>query len=253
MSPAGLVLRLSGAEFEACWEYLGLGELPYVFDLPSPGRTWEERQHLLGGLYADLTSRGLADRTGLAPELSEAITMLARFRWAVDARVFAATPLRARAAVAGERAVLAVLDAQEDMELRQLPDHALLGQVAGLTGDAPTPRVASANIRETVLEAALGQAGDGDLRALTQRLVALGEPAGQASALAHACTGIGAMGSFSVVTVDQDGRRRGSDNAVGWHTTAAGQFLQLRNNGWVTVTPGGRTQLTAQLRRLTGQ
>ncbi|MCK2240674.1 MULTISPECIES: ESX secretion-associated protein EspG [unclassified Crossiella] len=249
MSRIGSVLRLSGVEFEACWEYLQLGELPYALDLPSPGRTWEERRQLLQQVLADLTDRGLVDRGGLVPELVESIAMLARFRWAIDGRVFGETSLRFRGAVDGEHAVLAVLDHDHQIELRQLPDHALIGQLVALTGDGPAPRVASANVREAVLEAAVRAAGD-DLRRLPQVLVDLGEPAGQASALAHACTGILAMGQFSVVIVDQDGTRRGSANAVGWHTTEAGRFVQLRNDGWVTVTPGGPALLVAQLRQL---
>ncbi|GAA2843438.1 ESX secretion-associated protein EspG [Crossiella cryophila] len=249
MSRIGSVLRLSGVEFEACWEHLQLGELPYVLDLPSPGRTWEERRQLLRRVIEDLTGRGLADRGGLEPELVEAISMLSRFRWAIDGRVFGERPLRVRGAVAGERAVLALLDQDNQVELWQLPDHALVGQLVALTGDAPTPRVASANVRAGVLDAALRSAGD-DLRQMTQQLVDLGEPADQARALAHACTGIVAMGQFSVVTVDQDGARRGSENALGWHLAEAGQFLQLRNDGWVTITPGGSAQLAGQLRRL---
>lgn len=252
MSPVGEVLRLSGAEFEACWEYLQLGDLPYVLDLPSPGRTWEERRSLLRQVIAGLTARGLAERGGLVPELVESVSTLGRFRWAIDARVFGERPVRARGAVAGERAVLALLDVGNDLELWHMPDHALLGQLVALAGDAPAPRVASANVRAAVLEAALRGAQD-DPRVLAQQLVDLGEPADQARALAHACTGVVAMGQFSAVTVDADGTRRTSEHALGWHTTAVGQFLQLRTEGWVTVTPGGKARLAAQLRRLLDQ
>ncbi|MBP2476629.1 hypothetical protein JOF53_005501 [Crossiella equi] len=252
MSPVGTVARLSGVEFEVCWEFLQLGELPYVFDLPSPGRDWEERRRLLHQVIADLTARGLADRGRLVPELAESLSLLADFRWAVDARVFTEHPVRARGAVAGERAVLALLDAGNQVELWQLPDHALLGQLVALVGAVPTPRVTSANVRTQVLEAAQRATGGDPLR-LAAELVNLGEPAAQARALAHACTGIVAMGQFSAVTLDADGVRRGSANAVGWHTTEAGLFLNLRNDGWITVTPGSPTQLTAQLRRLLGR
>ncbi|GAA2842868.1 ESX secretion-associated protein EspG [Crossiella cryophila] len=252
MSRTTTVQELSAVEFEACWEHLQLGELPYVLDVPSAGTTWTERRQILNGVISGLTERGLADHRGLVPELVEALTTLAQFRWAIDARVFADSRTRyVRGAVSGDWAALAVLESDR-VGLWPMPDHAVIGQLVALTGDARTPRVASANIQERVLEAAASRAG-ADVRALAHELVNLGERADQARALAHAWSEAHAMGQFTAIRCDRDGTLRRMETAVGWHTNREGQFLHLRNNGWLTVTPGGPAQLTAQLKRLLGE
>jgi hypothetical protein len=232
--------RLSTVEFEVCWAYLGLGELPLVLDLPSAGRTDQERKAITGRVLDDLTGRGLADWRGLHPELAQQLTTLARFSWAVDTRFIAATLVRARGASTGHSGVVAVHDG-DHVTIRSVPEHAMITELTALAGEAPNvSRTDSASVRASSLDAVAGA----DLRGLADALVARGERPREAGLIARMCQGAYARGQFITA--------RGRSRVVAFHDTPTGRYLQLRRDGWVTFTPAGNGRLAGQIRELIG-
>lgn len=239
---------LSTVEFEVAWGHLELGPLPPVLDLPSAGRTPEERRLVVDRVLDGLRERGLADRHGLAPELTHALTVLARFSWAVDTRVIGETVTRARGAVAGRQGVLAVA-AGDRVAVRPVPEHAVVSELAALAGERAGTRADSVSVRAEALDAAAALA-DGDLRVLSDELVTRGERAVDARALARICAGAVGRGQFSVRATGRAGRQHTAPRVVGFHDTTTGRFLQLRRDGWVTFTPASGTQLVTQVTAL---
>ncbi|SHG91540.1 ESX secretion-associated protein EspG [Streptoalloteichus hindustanus] len=248
--------ELSTVEFEVCWERLGLGDLPYVLDLPSPGRTREERRDLVAGVLDQLRARDLADDRGLHPDLRDQFDLLAHSSWAVDTRLISDRVVRARGAASGHRGVVAVIDGAR-VVLRSMPDHTVVTEMVGLAGDAPVSRARSVSVRAAALDAAVrdGAGGadstdGGDPKSLAGRLVEEGERPDDAHRLAHMLDGVVHRGQFSVVASDGTGQKRPGPWVVGFHDNAEGRFLQLRRNGWVTVTPLSTQQLVGHVREL---
>jgi hypothetical protein len=234
--------ELSTVEFEVCWSLLDLGELPLVLDMPSAGRTPEERRGIIDRVLDGLRRRDLADHRGLRPELADRVTGLARFGWAVDTRIITTESLvRARAAAAGQsRGVLAVHEA-ERVTLRAVPAQTLITEIIALAGpETNSGRIESVSVRTDSLDSAAAVAG-GDLRALTDGLVGRGERPGDARTLAHLCRDAYARGQFSLVP---------SGAVVGFHDTPLGRFLHLRRDGWVTFAPAGNGRLATRVREL---
>lgn len=233
---------LSTVEFEVCWDHLELGELPWVFDLPSHGRTWEERHRLADEVIAGLRSRGLAGEQGLDEHLVGRLRALAESTQCVDAWLFLDHPLRVRAAVSGRTGVLGVLGGDE-VWLVGVPDHAVVGELVALLPEAGVARSPSVNLRSAAVDAAVDAVGDP--ARLSRELVAFGEPAADAWEFARMVEGVGYRGQF-VVTVG--GRR--SDRVVGFHDTQRGRFLVLRRGEWTTCTPADSGRLAGAITEL---
>ncbi|GAB3435129.1 ESX secretion-associated protein EspG [Actinophytocola sediminis] len=227
-----------------CWARLGLGELPPVLDLPSSGYTPGERQEIVAGVLVDLRGRQLADRYGPLPELAGVLTRLAQFSSAVDARIIRGGLVRARGAAASGRATIAVADGA-GVTIRSVPEHALVTEMVALAGEAPTSRTDSVSVRAAALDRAADRSTD-DGSAFADRLVALGEREADARAVARLCAGVVARGQFAVRTAG----RAEAGRVVGYHDAAAGRFLQLRRDDWVTFTPANGVQLEVQVRQL---
>lgn len=237
-------VSLSTVEFEICWDLAGLGDLPLVLDLPRQGRTPAERRRIVAGVLAGLRDKGLADVHGPRPELVRDLARLAGFTWAVDARIIRTALVRARGAAESGWATLAVHDGH-GVTIRPVPEHVLVGEVVALAGRAPTSRTDSVSVRAAALDGATSRASGGQ-HALTERLTALGERLADARAVARLCDGAVARGQFGVRIAGTTGSRR----VIGYHDSAAGRYLQLRRDGWVTFTPATEAQLAAQVRGL---
>ncbi|GDY30441.1 ESX secretion-associated protein EspG [Gandjariella thermophila] len=255
----GAPIRLSTTEFEACWDVLGLGELPHVLDLPSPGGTVEERRRLLEEVRSGLRARGLADGQGMHPDLAGLLATLCRYSWAVDAWLALDRPVRALGAQAGRVGALAVLDDAEcSVHVRSVPSGAVLGEVVACLPELPPPScpVDAVRVPADVLDAALAAAGGADPLALADELLRLGERPATAHAVARLAEGTGWQGQFGVTVTDGFGRRRRAAEVVGFHDTRAARVMHLRRNGWVTLTRAGHDHLVRALRELldrTGQ
>jgi ESX secretion-associated protein EspG len=231
------VIALSTVEFEVCWDRLGLGALPPVLDLPSPGRTHDERRTVVTAAFDALRERDLADWHGPAPALAANLALLHRFTWAIDARVITTELVRARAAAAGDRGVLAVIDGDR-VTLRELPAEQLITEVTALAGPAPRGPVESVSVRADAIDTAAALAND-DPRALTEGLITLGERPEDARAVARICRGAHTRGRFTILS---------GGEPVAFHTTPDARYLHLRRDGQVTFTADPGPLFSARVR-----
>ncbi|MCP2169315.1 ESX secretion-associated protein EspG [Goodfellowiella coeruleoviolacea] len=250
-------VELSTEEFEVCWRVLELGELPHALDLPSPGRTWAERETLVKSTLDSLAARGLADRRGVHPDLAGQLAGLARFSWAVDARLHTERRLRAWGAVSGASAVLAVIDDEEhSVVTRTLPEPALCTELVGLLPPAEAPRWDSVSLESSTLDEAVAEAAQertGDVGVLADVLTRRGVRPAQARAVARMVDGAGWRGQFGVTVSGSTGTWRRARRVVGFHDVPAGRIMHLRRGGWVTLTPASARQLVAAIGELVAE
>ncbi|HVV20121.1 MAG TPA: ESX secretion-associated protein EspG [Pseudonocardiaceae bacterium] len=109
--PSDFSFSLSLAAVDLLWEQLRLGSPVRIFEIPSVGATAEDRDRLRQIVLDDLTSRKLAYRGRLEPEVEEALITVARFQVAIEvvAMLDKKSRLLARIASNGRIAVLAQL------------------------------------------------------------------------------------------------------------------------------------------------
>lgn len=82
--PSEFSFSLSLAAVDLLWEQLRLGSPVRIFEIPSVGATVEDRDRLRQIVLDDLTSRNLAYRGRLEPEVEEALITVARFQVAIE-------------------------------------------------------------------------------------------------------------------------------------------------------------------------
>ncbi|MGO1053707.1 ESX secretion-associated protein EspG [Crossiella sp. CA198] len=241
------VTMLTVAEFDLLWELAELGETPLNLEIISSGADWEERAHHRHALLTGLATRGLIVHSGLDPALHEALAGLARFDWAVDARLWATDGLvRAVGAVAGPQGTVAVRYGAE-VRLGVVPDYAVVATVVDLAGEINAGPGESVSVRAAALDAARQTTtAPGFADALTES----GEPAVVARKVAHMLGTVRRGGQFGVTVRDRGLGLRRAPRVVAFHDTGQGRYVHVRRDGWATITPGGSRQLLAQVRAL---
>jgi ESX secretion-associated protein EspG len=250
---------LTATEFEVAWGVLQLGDLPLIFRvrISRRGATAQERAQLVASTMDGLRGRGLAGARGPSGDLADALSLLARYRWAVDARMDLQREVRALGAATGSAAVLAVLDAST-VTITPCTPHRLPAHVARLAGDATAAHGGrSINVRAEALLAAAGRvAGTREPHRLAGELVAEGVPAAEASTIARLNAGMldagQFAGQFGAEAADRDGTLRRAPCVIGFCDTRDGRWAQLRTTGhdgkeWITFTPAGPAVLTAMI------
>jgi hypothetical protein len=135
--------RLTPLQFDFVWEGLGVGELPYPFELRSHGQDDVERAHLRRRAAQELRSMGMTRGDDLDPELKDALTSLVRSDYVLDSvwlpvETPGLSPVRTIAARTGHRATLAV----------QLPGDTEHTGGDLLLGDIPADAMAPAVVAE---------------------------------------------------------------------------------------------------------
>jgi EspG family len=108
----GTTIVLSQEEYRTVWHCLGLGTRHWNMDLPGLAElTEDERRVRMSSTLKGLQARGLADRRGPAPEVEDALGLLANPLREINGSVHAgADRVRLLAGSRGDRAVLAMLD-----------------------------------------------------------------------------------------------------------------------------------------------
>ncbi|GLZ38689.1 ESX secretion-associated protein EspG [Actinokineospora sp. NBRC 105648] len=236
-------IRLSTEEFDVLWSTQRLGRLPYPLDVPSVGATAAERAKITERVRDGLAERGLW--TGRGPDglLIDLFTVLAAPRYAVDAVGHLPTdspalgpggPFRALGAVRDGAGALAVVHADDTVTLRELrhaqlpravvdllpagqpgPGHAVSVAVAELTGEDSGP-------------------GSGVLES--------GVPNPDYAVLGELAESRVAGGQFGVSA----GRSR-AHPVVCWFDTAAGRYLVILDDHWLSLAPSDNERITQRL------
>ncbi|WP_307859786.1 ESX secretion-associated protein EspG [Actinokineospora baliensis] len=242
-------MTVTALEFDVLTAHLGVGPVPLVLEVPSPGRTDTERADLVDRAWCGLAERGLGRPGRVDPLLASLLALLDRPEREVDGRLWTDGPLRVLAAARADAAVLATMTdtaiTLSPADAADLPRYAL----------SVLPPVAAGPGRSvTVPTADFEAAAPGPL---ASGLRARGVREDDASALAEMITPLRAHGQFGAAVRDRWGRRRRADRVVSYFDTARGRYVQTRviadsGEAWTTVSPADGRRLVQQVGALFG-
>ncbi len=228
---------LSLAAVDVLAPLLGVDPRRYPLEIPSVGVRAEDRVRIARAVFADLGGRGLVGADGVAPKVERALRAVAAPDVAVAvAGSLESGPLRARAAVLGGYAVLAV---QEDQFVRFTPvePSGLARAVVALLPTMPAGPGQSVRVHH--------RPPDEHPPGITEAVRAPRTPAQTQlrvaeEMLARPRTGVG------LITITT----RATDTAtLTWLDTDAGRYLGLTrpDQDGVTYSPADGARLTHQL------
>lgn len=237
---------LTAVEFDVLWERLALGPTAVVLQLPSPGRTWDERREIAAGGWQALRDRGLAGPDGPNPELVQLVHVLAHPERQLEVRAWHDHEVRAMAAEGTGTGVLAVRqDATVTLErCSSLPLAAtsvLPGLVAGPGRSVTVPADA--------LGTALREAAEAGLRSA---LLGRGVADEDARLLSRMLDGTRYRAHFSALAADRWGVLRRHPQVVIVLGGPRGCYQLTRTTGedgvtWATVAPTDDRRLRERL------
>lgn len=245
MNPAwSSAYRLSAPEFIACWDQLGLGELPLPLELCRPGATVDDRAENYRWARTSLAARGLTDgRARPVPALAEALRLVAGSDYACDLRCTGgAAPglLLGLGSVRGARGAV-ILRQGERIIVRPAAGPRVVAVLVELVGPLHPARLPSVNVPSVDFDAAF--AGAQDVWTAADRLAARGVAPGEADLVARLLSGITSGGQLGATRcTDGSGAPRRGDWVIGYHRGACGACTQLRrpsppHGATVTITP----------------
>jgi hypothetical protein len=246
-------ISLSALEFDVLWEHLGLGAMPLVVKVPSPGKTDEERAELEERAWADLESRGLGRQVDLDPEIEHLLRVLARPDQEVDARTYVDRGIRLLAASTGNDAAVAVLS-DGMLTVRRASAANLAGAAFGVLPARPAGPGKSVTLRSADFEAAANGAG-GTREGFGAALLAQGVRPEDATALTQMIDDVHGTGNFGAAARDRLGRRQRADRVVSFFDTDEGRYVQVRRisqdgNLWTTISPVDSRRLVHHIEEL---
>jgi EspG family len=225
---------LSAVEFDVVWETLGLGPVPVVLNVPSPGRTHTERRRIVAEVRARLQDRGLTGPTGPEPGLGDLLRLLATPTARIELRAWGPALIRATAAGHPEEGVLARCSG-DSIVLE--PCVSVASAIVSVLPPAPAGPGRAANVPTATLRAAIERPSGAGLRA---DLLRCGVPVTDAGPAARMLHGIGGRAQFGVVAADRWGVLRRSPATLGVLDGVHGRYvvIRTRNDGdWTTVAP----------------
>jgi hypothetical protein len=241
---------LSLAAVDMLSQVLGVNCRQFPFEIPSLGQFEEDRNRIAKAVFTDLTNRGFIRRNEVDPDVVAALTATGDNDLAVAmmGTIEPDRPVRARAAVAGSTAVLAV---QEGLSIRfDLISPASLARslVALLPSMAAGPGQ-SVQVIEAAPQPKVGNGFTEQVRA--PRSMSEAQLRMASTMLERPRKG---FGFFAVSTRGRHGREIDAGN-VGWIDTDAGRYLSLTRPNpegelRATFSPADSARLTQQLSEL---
>jgi hypothetical protein len=254
--PGEFSFSLSVAAADLSWNRLRLGQPPQVLDVPSVGANVSDQARLWEVVSRDLTSRGLMRGGRLDAEIEEALTLVARFGWAIDGVVMSADgdDNQVFRAVAHDRLGVLVRRQLQDQMIRfdVLRPEAVLPAVVGLIGDLkpgtgksityPDPDAAPP-VKPAQSRHARSDDDEQEMGSVMRPAWPEGGnyEAQRRSAMAILAKPRTRGGWFSVITRDRNGRENRPSH-VNWLDTFDGRYLAYSRPGpdgqpWMTCTP----------------
>lgn len=240
--------ELALAAFDVLWDDLKLGGMPFPLEVPSHGETLDERARIKAAVRGELTRRRLFHGSRPAPELEDALRLLAAPDLSVSLVVMqdesGAMPANAVVVARGRQAVLAV-QRERTVGLTEVRDTAVIASLVDLL-----PRYRPGPGRSVTLPAPARQ-GQGDVR-LTRPMTAQG--AGQAELRQLAAImerPILRAGMLGVSLRDGQGKPRRLPGLT-WLDNDQGRYLLSLKRGrdgndWTTLSPADNPRLATRL------
>ncbi|MFD5828490.1 ESX secretion-associated protein EspG [Lentzea sp. NPDC060358] len=246
---------LSHAAADVLWEDLGLGSRPYPFDFPRFGQSDDERRSIRNAVYRDLGDRGLVRRGRVVGEVEEALTLLVRFEFGVNAIAMVDpgrdVPLLARGGAAGEQAALAVLE-DRVMEVGLVSASQLVRSVVDLVPDERPGPGQSVSVPRPVEEQP-ERGRDEDFQSSYLSSVRTWSPASSQTRALEAISRRprSRVGQFGVVAGNRGGRELRAPQ-IAWFDTDQGRYLTQKRKGadgrdWLVQAPADNARIAAQL------
>lgn len=254
----GTAIVLSQEEYRTVWHCLGLGTRHWNMDLPGlPELTQDERRVRVSSTLEGLQARGLADRRGPAPEVEDALRLLANPLREINGSVHAGVDqVRLLAGSRGDRAVLAMLD-DHHLLVRTYPAAKLCTAVARQFPDRPAGPGSSVSVPTELLAQPAGDGKPGLTgQQLENRLIRGGIKPADARAFATMIRGSKAGGGrFGAARRDRNGTRHPAGFTLVYFATERGGYTlqQLRGAGgtaWTTLAAATTAQLAQRLDQL---
>lgn len=254
----GTTIELSHEEYRAVWHTLDLGTRHWNLDLPGlPVLTDDQHRVRVGDTLDGLRARGLADHRGPAPEVQDALRLLADPLREINGTVHVgAARLRLLAGARGGWAALAMLDNRR-LVVQTRPAGELCASVAGLLPDRPAGPGSSVSVPSELLARPAGGGKAGLTAAqMEDRLVRAGVKPANAQSFATMIRGPKPYGGrFGAARRDRNGTRHPAGEALVYLATERGGYtLQpLRGadgSAWTTLAPATLPQLAQRLDQL---
>ncbi|GGP56500.1 ESX secretion-associated protein EspG [Saccharothrix coeruleofusca] len=249
---------LSHAAADVLWEDLKLGSRPYPFDFPYLGQTLDERRGIRNAVYRDLESRGLAARGRVSAEVEEALTMLVRFDFSLNAVASldarnVERQLLVRAGARGEAAALATLD-ERQLKVQVLRSAGLVRAVVDLVPPGRPGPGQSVTVAVPSAAPPPPPRRDEDFGQSTfTRAVA---PHSTGSAQVRALEAVFERpklraGQFGVTVRGRHGREQRAPQ-IAWFDNDQGRYMSQTRQGqdgqkWLTHAPADNARIAAQL------
>jgi hypothetical protein len=244
---------LSKLEFDVLWESEKLPPKHEALTVPSPGTTHTERRRLVATAFADLERRGLARRDRATGELADQLALLAHPQLSIDSWVWTDHRISSLAVVAGNHALLAVVDGPE-VWLIPARESALAEAAVSVAGDVVHGPGFSVTLPTDVLTAADAEAR-GNVREFADALTRAGASGGDAKSMATMVSEMNVRGQFCATRTQRDGRVVRADRVVAFHDTPRGRYVHLSKPNadgrmWSTVAPADNRRLVACVQEL---
>ena len=256
--PGEFTFSLSLTALDILTEHLHLGNSVMIFEVPSVGATMDDRRLIRDAVLRDLSARNLAHRGRLEPEVEDAVTVLTKYRHAIDGAGLLADeqPLCYRAATDGRIAVFA---SKEDTEVRfelLRPEglvHAAMSPIGnvkpgpGQSVTYPEPKQEQPRAAHRRSEPEEGFSG---LRKPNQGQSSSYELQ-RRSAVTITEKPRTQVGWFSIYGRDQMGRHQRAPE-VTWFDTEDGRYMGYRRPGtdgqqWTTYSPADTPRIAQQV------
>ena len=252
----GHTLELATEEYLLAWHHLGLGLVHW--NLQPPGgsplasekqRTVEECAGAQRQAWEALRARGLAGTRQLAPELEDALHLIARPAAELNARLEAPEGKRTVVGcVRGEHAAVAELS-EFGMRIRAARGTALPTAVADVIPDRPMGSGTAVSVPAELLPDHQGMTGIEVERALLRGGLRPDDAHRFRAMLQGPKLG---GGKFGAARRDRQGSRRVAEFVVTYYDTERGGYTIEQKRGvdrsrWYTLAPASRPQLAQRL------
>ncbi|GLZ31431.1 ESX secretion-associated protein EspG [Lentzea sp. NBRC 105346] len=244
---------LSHAAADILWEDLRLGSRPYPFDFPYFGQTDDERRSIRNAVYNDLANRGLANRGRVVPEIEEALNLLVRFEFGVNA-IAMFDPRRdeqllARGGAAGEQAALAVLD-ERMMKVDLMRAPQLIRSIVDLVPNERPGPGQSVSVPRPAPEKPRQQ--EEEPQSFTTTVRSHSNTASQTRALEAVFERPRLkVGQFGIAVRDRTGKEHRAPQ-IAWFDNDQGRYMTQKRKGadgqdWLVHAPADNARIAAQL------
>lgn len=244
---------LSAGEYLVAWQHLGLGLVHWNLQPPSgPQRSAEESAAAHQRAWAVLQARGLAGVRRLAPELEDALRLIAQPAVELNARLdLPGGRCTVVGCARGEYAALAELS-EGGMRIHSVRPTALPIVVAGTVPEQPAGSGTAVSVPADLLPDDQGLTG-GEVESALRRGGVRADDARRLRAMLHGPKLGG--GTFGAARRDRHGSRCVAEFVLTYYVTDCGGYTIEQKRGvdrsrWYTLAPASHPQLGQRLARL---